>query len=206
MSCQQVKVFVSDLVDGYLSADQEAQLRDHLDGCGHCRAVLAEEEDLRRRLEALPKVDADPGFLDAALARATRRRGQWAPYAMAAAIALATLGTLITAVTGHLDSKPLDVPVALNSVSTVNLVFNAPRDLEDVGFTVVLPADVELLGHPGERRVVWRAPLHAGANLLALPVIARRATAGTLTTYLEYHDQERAYEVWLRVEDKDGVG
>jgi anti-sigma factor RsiW len=58
---------LSALLDGELSADDDAAARAHLDACPTCRAALADEAGVRAAVRALPPVDAPFGFYERVL-------------------------------------------------------------------------------------------------------------------------------------------
>jgi hypothetical protein len=91
------------------------------------------------------------------------------------------------------------VTLTIDEPRSVNLVFDSRTALRDVEFTVDLPAGIELTDHPGERRVVWRAELAAGNNLLPLPLVAREGHGGQLAARLRLDDDQKTFVVDLTV-------
>jgi anti-sigma factor RsiW len=85
---------VSALLDGELSAAEQAAAEDHLAGCAPCRTELATTAAMRSLVRGLPPVDAPFGFVEG-LVRANRRRRPAAVFAAAAAVA-AVVGLAVT--------------------------------------------------------------------------------------------------------------
>lgn len=93
---------LSALLDGELSAEQEAAARTHLAGCASCRDELAAVEDARQMLRSLPFIDPPAGFLDGFIGRRHRRR-----RVAVAAAGFASVATMITLVAaGPMEDVP----------------------------------------------------------------------------------------------------
>jgi hypothetical protein len=96
-------------------------------------------------------------------------------------------------------AEPTTVTLTLGEPRTVNLVFDSRVPLADVELTVDVPAGVELAEHPGERRVVWHAPLAPGSNVLPLTLVARGGSGGTLGARLRHGGDQKTFAVELAV-------
>jgi hypothetical protein len=94
------------------------------------------------------------------------------------------------------------VTLTVGEPRTINLVFAARAPVEDVAFTVDLPAGVELAEHPGERRVVGRAQLAGGDNALPLTLVARGGAGGQLAARLEHRDAQKVFVVDVTVVER----
>ena len=211
MNCQQIQNKLDDYLDGELKPGAADALRAHLDVCDTCRTELEWRSEFRQQLRDLPVPPASPGFTERALRNArlahepkhghNRLVGGMVGAAAAAALAL---WMVIPGGTAHLPpggshSIPgVDLP--LQQAQTVNMVFNAPRNLQQVTFSMQLPEGVEIKGYPGQREVVWQANLHQGRNLLALPVLASRPGGGEVRTVVRYGNATRVFEVKLKVD------
>lgn len=66
MSCQSTLALLGDLVDGTISADADAQVRDHLSGCPRCVEFLDSYRATARILAAATDVDV-PADVEARL-------------------------------------------------------------------------------------------------------------------------------------------
>jgi hypothetical protein len=91
------------------------------------------------------------------------------------------------------------VALAVAEPRTVNLLFAARARYDDVEFTLDLPTGVELMDRPGVRRVVWRAPLAAGNNLLPLTLVAHGGQGGELAARLSHDGALKTFVVDLKI-------
>jgi hypothetical protein len=91
------------------------------------------------------------------------------------------------------------VTLTIGEPRTVNLLFESRSAVEDVGFTVDLPAGIELMDRAGLRRVAWNTRLAAGNNLLPLTLVARGGRGGQLAARLEHGDSRKTFVVDLAV-------
>jgi len=82
---------------------------------------------------------------------------------------------------------------------TVNLAFESRTALEDIEFTVDLPAGIELADRPGLRRVAWKTRLAAGNNLLPLTIVARGGRGGQLAARVRQGDELKTFVVDVTV-------
>jgi hypothetical protein len=91
------------------------------------------------------------------------------------------------------------VTLTLDQPRTVNLLFKSRTALDAVQFIVELPPGIELDGHPGLRRVVWKTPLAAGNNLLPMELVARAGPGGALAARLRHGEDQKTFVVDLVV-------
>jgi len=91
------------------------------------------------------------------------------------------------------------VTLAVAEPHTVNLLFTVLTGVEDVRFTVDLPAGIELRGKTGVRRIAWTAPLVAGNNLLPLELVARTGSGGQLAARLQHGGAQKTFVVDVAV-------
>ena len=152
---------------------------------------------------------ADAGFFDQALARATlqgsrQQRNRWVMTGFGGAIAA---GLAVWMIGGMLMTTPelpdaganiAEVSMALEEPRTVNLVFSATEAMHNATLTVSLPAGVELAGFPGQREISWETSLSEGRNLMPLKLIAWTPAGGELLARLEHDDRDRVFR--LRVD------
>lgn len=169
----------------------------------------AEDLEIQALLQNYPAPEADPGFYDQALARATlqgarKQRTRWVMTGFGGAIAA---GLAIWMIGGLLLNSPQlpdasenipEVTMALEEPRTVNLVFSATEAMDVATLTVSLPAGVELAGFPGQREISWETSLNEGRNLLPLKLIALTPVGGELLARLEHDDRDREFR--LRVD------
>jgi hypothetical protein len=91
------------------------------------------------------------------------------------------------------------VTLTIDEPRTINLVFGARSALAGVELTVDLPPGVELVTHPGERRIVSRAELATGDNALPLTLVARSGSGGQLAARLRQGDERKVFVVDVTV-------
>jgi hypothetical protein len=94
------------------------------------------------------------------------------------------------------------VTLTIEEPRSVNLVFDSRAAVGDVELTVDLPLGIELVGRPGERRVVWHTALAAGSNALPLTLVARGGTGGELAARLRHGDERKTFAVELVVAER----
>ncbi|HXO18512.1 MAG TPA: zf-HC2 domain-containing protein [Thermoanaerobaculia bacterium] len=114
LRCEEALALLEPLIDGELSAAEEARLRAHLERCPACAAEWKLAADIRSELRALPELDCPPAVLERVfreaahssvvpLARPRRtndgagssRRPFWAALAAAVLVALLAAGLLV---------------------------------------------------------------------------------------------------------------
>jgi hypothetical protein len=83
---------------------------------------------------------------------------------------------------------------------TIHLVFDSRTVLDDIELTVDLPAGVDLVGRPGERRIVSRTALAAGSNALPLTLVLRSGSGGQLAARLRHAGDQKTFVVDLTVQ------
>lgn len=178
----------------------------HLQHCAACQRRVARAQALRAALRSVPVPAPRSGFFDQALARAhgpnRARRTGWmylTGAALAASLALWIGAGRLPLSLNTAGPKPIGVTIALHETRTVQLAFNAERDLPQARLRIRLPEGVELKGFPGQREVSWQTNIARGANLLSLPLTALSASGGTLLARLEHGDRSTELTVPLHV-------
>ena len=193
---------LDDYLDGLLPTTERRAVEQHLSECARCRAELADERALRKALRTLPLEPPRTGFAAQALHRAAGRKEKHERRALLSAAVggalAATLALWLFGVAPRGASAP-SVTLTVAQAHTVNLVFRTQQALAGTTFDVKLPAGLELAGHPDTRTLTWHDNLHAGANLLALPLIARQAGGGELVARLRHGTQTRTFRVHIDV-------
>ena len=161
-------------------------------------------------LKDYPMPQADTGFYDQALARAThvgsrRQRNRWLMTGFGSAVAAGVAvwlisGLLMTAPQmPDVDASIPGVTVTLAEPRTVNLIFSSATALESATLTVSLPDGIELAGFPGQREISWKTSLQVGRNLLPLKLIALTPVGGELLARLEHDDRNRVFRLQINV-------
>lgn len=176
---------------------------------GDYNGEAAQQDDLEIQalLKDFPAPQADAGFYEQALARATvqgarkqRNRRVMSGFggAIAAGLAVWLIGGMLFDTPQLPETGIPEVTMALEEPRTVNLVFSATEAMENATLTVSLPAGVELAGFPGLSEISWETSLSEGRNLLPLKLIALTPVGGELLATLEHEDRDREFR--LRVD------
>ncbi len=161
-------------------------------------------------LRDYPMPQADSGFYDQALARAThegsrRQRNRWIMTGFGGAVAAGLAiwlfsGMLMTAPQlPEVDASIPGITIALAEPRTINLVFSSAEAMESATLTVSLPPGIELAGFPGQSEISWETSLSAGRNLLPLKLIALTPVGGELLARLEHDNRDRVFRLQVDV-------
>ncbi|MEJ2128004.1 MAG: hypothetical protein P8X81_04065 [Woeseiaceae bacterium] len=172
-------------------------------------ATNRQDQEVLELLKDYPMPEADAGFYDQALVRAThegsrRQRNKWMMTGFGAAIAATIAAWLIGGMLLNDPQLPAPeaaipgVTIALAEPRTVNLVFASATALDSATLTVSLPDGIELDGFPGQREITWQTSLQEGKNLLPLTLVALTPAGGELLAHLEHEDRDRTFR--LRVD------
>jgi len=211
MICKQLTDRLDDYVDGRMNQAATETLAAHIEHCGDCRRILADEQRLRDALRdygesSMPQPDS--AFFDSALARAAhagsrRQRSRWVMTGVSGTLAA---GLVLWMLGGALLDAPVDMQAPIPSIAMtleephrLNLVFSSATALADATMTVVLPAGVEVVGFAGQREISWLTSLKAGKNVLPLTLIATSPHGGELMATLRHADDDKTFRVRVDV-------
>lgn len=208
MPCNQLAPRIDEFMDGDLPAAEVAAIERHLVECAACRAVHAIETELRSALATLPVARPRDGFFEQAMAHASRRRrrgdleraGGLGAYALAAvATVVLAIGVMTFAGRFAPDVRIPEVTLALESTTSVNLVFSTKVALMDARVSLELPDGIEVVGYPGHRKVTWSTDLREGKNALRVPLLAHAAIDDRLIARLSHDDFGKSFELRVKV-------
>ena len=202
MNCSAHVHNLDDYLDGSLPLPERRDLEQHLSECTPCRTELARARAMREAMRTQPIEPPTPGFAAQALRRAAGGKETHGPRALLGAALggalAATLALWLFGTAPHRASSP-SVTLTVAQEHTVNLVFKTSQALAGTTFNLELPAGLELAGHPGERALTWHDNLHAGANLLALPLVAHQPVSGELVARIRHGTETRTFRVRVDV-------
>jgi hypothetical protein len=145
----------------------------------------------------------EPPDAKAAEHRKPTRGQRAAAFGFIGAFALTMLTVILTGL--YVRSPRVRAPetevvtLTIGDPHLINLVFDSTATLSDVEFTVDLPVGVELEDYPGQRRVVGRAELADGHNVLPLTLVAREGSGGQLAARLRFGNDQKTFVVDLTV-------
>jgi hypothetical protein len=174
---------------------------------------VSDDDILIQALRKLPTPQPRPGFVDAALAKATASRASSTadsrPVLMRAQIWFAAAaGAVIAAALTWFLLQPLapasldgGVALAMNESRNIDVLIESDRELQDATIRITLVGGVVLDGFEDERQIDWQADLEPGTNMLSLPVVARNAGAGRLVAVIEHGGKTRTVTLNLTVND-----
>ena len=176
----------------------------------HNDDINRQDQEVLELLKDYPMAEADAGFYDQALVRAThegsrRQRNRWLltgfGAAIAASIAVWLIGGLLLT-SPQLPDAGAEIPgvtIALQEPRTVNLVFASATALDAATLTVTLPEGIELSGFPGQREITWETSLKEGKNLLPLTLVALEPTGGELLARLTHDERDRTFRLRVNI-------
>lgn len=178
-----------------------------------------DSETLRQALKRLPVPEPRPGFVDRALANATRQpaaRAQerssglahlvsrwetWIGAALGGAVAAALTAVMLLRPVEQPSPTPMGISLALNESRAIDVLIDSERELEGATIRIVATGSVVLDGFDNEREIGWNARLERGSNVLSLPVVARSTGQGQLVAVIEHEGRTRRMTINLTVRD-----
>jgi len=210
MKCEYINLFIHDYMDNYLSEEQSQIIEIHIKTCINCRQKIKQARCQKEELINLMTPDLSDEFTERALqdvethflrskTRALKKSAYY--FSMAACILFVSVAAFL--LPNHSVNSTSNDPLVISfNQQEVNMVFNTPKELQNVKFTIILPRNVEMLGHPGKRYVIWSGALNVGPNLLSIPVLSRHSFSGILTTKLEYEKNSKTFNVNMKGIDR----
>src|SRR5436190_11301320 len=158
MNCQEFINRSDEYRERSLARHESEAAAAHLKSCPRCRDRIGHAERLRAALRDLPVPRAQPGFFEHALRNAatahTKQHRRWA-YVGAALAASLALWIGAASLIPLLRPSPA-VTISLNEPRTIQLAFNAEREVAQATIRLQLPEGVEVQGFPGEREIRWQ--------------------------------------------------
>ncbi len=208
MNCTDIQTQLDDYLDNDLLINEQQNIELHINNCTACQQSLKDARAIREALNTLPFVEASADFETRVFAEVRKQNahgnrnrfiGGFAT-AMAASVFLWVASTTIFAPQQSIVS-PSVITIAMNEARPVRLLFEAPSDIQQVTLSIELPANVELIGHPGRSQLSWKTSLKKGQNVLALPINAIETGTGELVAQLSYGDKTKIYRLILKTTD-----
>ena len=87
------------------------------------------------------------------------------------------------------------VTISLNVEKTVRVSFESVSELQGATLTVQLPPGVEISGYEGQREISWSTDVTQGVNILALPLMLREGSGGTIVARIEHSGKSKAFQL-----------
>jgi len=203
MECRDFAQQLDDLLDGGLDAARQKSVHEHLGRCPECRRRYEHAVAVRQAVHELSPPAPHPGFIDQALARATRigeARPGWRPKLGMALAASLVLGVALGV---FFATQPTVQTVALtiDRPETVRLMFNSAKPLKAATLSLALPENVELVGYGNRRELSWQTDLREGGNLMQLPLVVRGATKDDLVASLSHDGSSKTFRLRIEVDN-----
>ena len=210
MDCNEFGLRLDDLLDGRLHALGRKSLQEHLERCADCRTRHEHAVAVLEAVRKLTPPAPHPGFIDQALARATRpvpatrfKRRPVIGMALAASLVLSVaIGVFLA-----MRPDPVQaVVLTIDQPETVRLMFNSAKPLKAATLSLALPENVELVGYGGRRELSWQTDLREGGNLMQLPLVVRGATKEDLVASLSHGGNSKTFRLKIEVDNAGRSG
>ncbi|NOY63146.1 MAG: hypothetical protein GXP10_08355 [Gammaproteobacteria bacterium] len=221
MNCEIFQTQLDDYLDGELTPQAEHSAQQHLTRCSSCRHSVEQAKLIQKALHTLQPPMMSKSFAQRAIKNAVkhhhhRRQGfVWGfSSALAASIALLFVAAIFMQqqrnttdpVTTFAATSPnqvlQQVTISVGSPQTVNLLFDLAQSMEGATLSIVLPANVELAGFPGQREISWQANLRQGPNILPLPLKGITRSSSDLIASIEYAGKRKAIRIHVNVHNQ----
>lgn len=206
MECRDLSLQLDDWLDGRLDAVRQKSIQEHLGRCPTCRGQHQHAVVVQAALRELSPPAPHPGFVDQALARATRTvagraHPAWRPVVGMALAASLVLGVALGAFLVMRDEPVQTVALTLQRPETVRLMFNSAKPLKAATLSLALPENIELVGYGDRRELSWQTDLREGGNLLQLPLIARGTAKDELVARLSHGGSGKTFRVKIEIDN-----
>lgn len=216
MHCSDARNLFDDYLDGDIPPGPLWDLRRHVSDCAACRLELEQARAVQASLSHLPMQGPSEGFFDRVFdglseadprETAQHRSGDAQSWFGRRNVAIAAVFALIVATAvvvqqsspGAPSSEIPEVTIAMDEVTSVNLVFTTEVALQDVRLTLQLPSGIELAGYNGRSSLSWTTDLESGKNVLRLPLVGHIASVDEITATLEHAQGTKTFQLKVNV-------
>lgn len=205
MNCDKCIETVDQYLDDELDEASAHAVQLHTMQCGDCNAAVERKRRFRQALKAMPYVPPVDGFYDRTLEQTVKltQRNEvmyWASAGLGTAIAASVIGWMVLVMpvdyTQDIEAEQLSgVTISLNVEKTVRVSFESVSELQGATLTVQLPPGVEISGYEGQREISWSTDVTQGVNILALPLMLREGSGGTIVARIEHSGKSKAFQL-----------
>lgn len=208
MNCQHIQTHIDDYMDGSLVAEEAEQFDAHVAHCVDCQAIVAKAEALQVGLRSIEVPAMSPGFAERAITQAagepTKRSHQNAFVAGFGSALVAGFAILLVVVGllpggGPMDEGLTEIAISIEAPQTVNLAIDVAQAMDNATLSIVLPANVEVVGYPGLTELTWQTDLEAGRNVLPLPLKGIALAEGELLASVEQDGKKKLIRFSIKV-------
>jgi hypothetical protein len=205
MNCRDFTMHLDDWLDGLLDAAGQRSIQEHLGHCPACRRRHEHAVRVQAAVRELAPPAPHPGFVDQAIARATRMtvpgpRSKWRAVVGMSLAASLVLGVAVGAFLVVWSAPVQTVALRVEQPENVRVMFNSAMPLQAAMLHLALPENLELVGYRDQRELTWQTDLREGGNLLQLPVIARGMVKDDLVARLSHGGSTKTFRVKFEVE------
>lgn len=205
MQCEDFNNWIDYYLEDELEAHRRSSLEAHTSQCEHCRQLLEQKRWLLSQLNTLPAPQASRQLAHRIVKQRQQKHAQkWRWFGAGVGSALAAgLAVFVFVVTLGNFNKQVQTSAAvlagINHASDVHILVQSGHDLENVRFSLLMPASLELKGFKGRRELAWQGRLQQGSNLLSLPLVPLEAAHGTVVVKIEHQNVSKEYRVDISV-------
>ena len=172
--------------------------------------MTSDREPLRNVLKRMPLPPPRRGFADEAIANAIARSphsqrmernlfARWETWAGAAMGAVAAVLVTVMLLRPALPTVESGVTLAVDESTTIDVVIDSERTLDDATIRVAATGSIELNGFEDNRQAQWQTRLDRGRNVLSLPIVARSTGNAELVATIEHEGRTRRVAVKMKV-------
>ena len=205
MNCERHQKYLNDDIDEYLPKEMSNHLAEHRENCNSCRLSYQNAIVLKQALMnfSVPEPDQDfeSRMLEILNSKNKLLNINWLASFVGGAIAASILMFIFiipNIQTSNTSVEAISINLPYQTRKDVQLVFNAPEDISNARFTIVLSDNIEIYGRPGVHKLSWSFQLKKGENLLSLPVISKAASNGTLTAKLTSGKSSKVFVIKVK--------
>jgi len=194
-------------IDGVLvsGATPSEPLRQHLQSCLSCQKFW-QDQAYETCLPEVLNVKVPPNLkanvmaaVAASQTNETQKSYKW-PASLAVAVSLFLMILLGPFKGNQLDSNIQVVEVRVGQIEQVQLLVASAQDYQGANISVSMSAGMSLDVAGQVNEFNWKAPLHKGDNLLALPIYLMSENGGVVK--VEFSSEEGTKQVELNVRAK----
>ena len=215
MNCNDCDKLFDDYLDGELDSIRKNSVQSHLQACSACAEKYQQLSMFQQKIRNLPVPPPRAGYEDRVLsflhedAMDKPKSGKhWFAAGFGAALAASLTVWLVLSPVMQKPEEKLElvtIQLAPEKVQKVNLVFSSPVQLKKATLRIDLPENIEIAGFPGQRYIQWTTSIKAGSNRLALPLVAKKASAGILKASLSKGEQKKILQIRLNASDRHSL-
>ena len=173
MRCEEILALASQYLEGDTTRAQAVQISEHLQTCAQCSEQIEQREHLLQSLRAIPvpahrsnlaqRIIEDrqkPDRLGYSSTPPHRRaaknphwRWYWAGVGSSLAAGLLAFFLINISQTVMSPQQETTVHAELNRLQNVNILVHSDQAIDDVKFSIAIPAGLELRGYRGRRQL-----------------------------------------------------